>query len=53
VPMAAAAGVLMTVTGTIGGLCFAAWATGDHFWSAARRAAPRDGRKVDSRSNEA
>jgi hypothetical protein len=30
---------LMTVTGTVGGLCFAAWATGDHLWSAGR--APR------------
>ena len=51
VAAAAAAGVLMTVTGTIGGLCFAAWAAGDHLWSVGRRAAP--GRKVDSRSNEA
>jgi hypothetical protein len=32
----AAAGVLMTVTGTIGGLCFAAWAGADHLWSALR-----------------
>ena len=37
VAAAAAAGVLMTVTGTIGGLCFAAWAAGDRLWSAARR----------------
>ena len=29
---AAAAGVLMTVTGTVGGLCFAAWAGADHLW---------------------
>jgi hypothetical protein len=29
VAAAAAAGVLMTVTGTIGGLCFAAWAGAD------------------------
>ena len=28
---AAAAGVLMTVTGTLGGLCFAAWAGADTF----------------------
>jgi hypothetical protein len=42
---AAAAGVLMTVTGTIGGLCFAAWAAGDHVWSARRRAAPHTGRE--------
>ena len=30
VAAAAAAGVLMTVTGTLGGLCFAAWAGADH-----------------------
>ena len=41
VAAAAAAGVLMTVTGTIGGLCFAAWAGGDRLWAAGRRAAPR------------
>ena len=42
VAAAAAAGVLMTVTGTIGGLCFAAWAGADHLWStsAARPGAP-------------
>jgi hypothetical protein len=48
---AAAAGVLMTVTGTFGGLCFAAWAGADRLWSgsgpahrlrpAARRPLPR------------
>jgi uncharacterized membrane protein YbhN (UPF0104 family) len=38
---AAAAGVLMTVTGTIGGLCFAGWAGADRLWSFARRA-PRE-----------
>jgi uncharacterized membrane protein YbhN (UPF0104 family) len=32
VAQAAAAGVLMTVTGTIGGLCFAAWAGADRLW---------------------
>jgi len=41
VAAAAAAGVLMTVTGTVGGLCFAAWAAGDHLWSAGRARAPR------------
>jgi uncharacterized membrane protein YbhN (UPF0104 family) len=41
VAAAAAAGVLMTVTGTVGGLCFAAWAGGDRLWSAGRRAASR------------
>jgi uncharacterized membrane protein YbhN (UPF0104 family) len=34
---AAAAGVLMTVTGTVGGLCFAAWSGGDQLWAHARR----------------
>jgi uncharacterized membrane protein YbhN (UPF0104 family) len=33
VAAAAAAGVLMTVTGTIGGVCFAAWAGADRLWS--------------------
>jgi uncharacterized membrane protein YbhN (UPF0104 family) len=41
VAAAAAAGVLMTVTGTVGGLCFAAWAGADRLWAAARRAAHR------------
>jgi uncharacterized membrane protein YbhN (UPF0104 family) len=39
VAAAAAAGVLTTVTGTVGGLCFAAWAGGDRLWSAGRRIA--------------
>jgi uncharacterized membrane protein YbhN (UPF0104 family) len=49
VAAAAAAGVLMTVTGTIGGLCFAAWAGADRLWSGsaaglrrARAQAPHD-----------
>jgi uncharacterized membrane protein YbhN (UPF0104 family) len=33
----AAAGVLLTVTGTLGGLCFAAWAGIDQLWAAVRR----------------
>jgi uncharacterized membrane protein YbhN (UPF0104 family) len=37
VAAAAAAGVLLTVTGTLGGLCFAAWAGVDHLWAVARR----------------
>jgi hypothetical protein len=41
VAAAAAAGVLMTVTGTIGGMCFAAWAGADQLWAAGRRAAMR------------
>jgi uncharacterized membrane protein YbhN (UPF0104 family) len=36
----AAAGVLLTVTGTLGGLCFAAWAGADRLWAAARRQRP-------------
>jgi uncharacterized membrane protein YbhN (UPF0104 family) len=38
VAAAAAAGVLMTVTGIVGGLAFAAWATGDRLWTGSRRA---------------
>jgi uncharacterized membrane protein YbhN (UPF0104 family) len=38
VAAAAAAGVLMTVTGTLGGLCFAGWAGADRLWSRVRRA---------------
>ena len=34
---AAAAGVLMTVTGTMGGLSFAAWAGADRLWARGRR----------------
>jgi uncharacterized membrane protein YbhN (UPF0104 family) len=36
----AAAGVLTTVTGTLGGLCFAAWAGGDRLWAHLRRVKP-------------
>jgi uncharacterized membrane protein YbhN (UPF0104 family) len=36
----AAAGVLLTVTGTLGGLSFAAWAGADHLWSLVRRRRP-------------
>ena len=36
VAAAAAAGALLTVTGTIGGLCFLAWAGGDRLWVARR-----------------
>jgi uncharacterized membrane protein YbhN (UPF0104 family) len=39
VAAAAAAGVLMTVTGTVGGLCFAGWAGADRLWSRRRRRA--------------
>jgi uncharacterized membrane protein YbhN (UPF0104 family) len=44
VAAAAAAGVLMTVTGTIGGLCFAGWAGADRLWFFSRRAALRRAR---------
>ena len=35
----AAAGVLMTVTGTVGGFCFLAWAGADRLWLDGRRVA--------------
>jgi uncharacterized membrane protein YbhN (UPF0104 family) len=41
VAAAAAAGVLLTVTGTVGGLCFLAWAGADRLWSGSRRARAR------------
>jgi uncharacterized membrane protein YbhN (UPF0104 family) len=44
VAAAAAAGVLMTVTGTVGGLCFAGWAGADRLWALSRRAALRRAR---------
>jgi uncharacterized membrane protein YbhN (UPF0104 family) len=49
VAAAAAAGVLMTVTGTVGGLCFAAWAGADRLWLATRAAALRRARARASR----
>ncbi|MCA1689596.1 MAG: flippase-like domain-containing protein, partial [Actinobacteria bacterium] len=45
VAAAAAAGVLMTVTGTVGGLCFAAWSFGDRVWSGNRRSLLRRARR--------
>jgi uncharacterized membrane protein YbhN (UPF0104 family) len=44
VAAAAAAGVLLTVTGTLGGLCFAAWAGADRIWDGSRRARLRRAR---------
>ncbi len=41
VAAAAAAGVLLTVTGTVGGLCFAAWAGADRLWLLNRQARSR------------
>jgi uncharacterized membrane protein YbhN (UPF0104 family) len=46
VAAAAAAGVLLTVTGTLGGLLFAAWAGADKLWSVSRRAADRAARRA-------
>jgi uncharacterized membrane protein YbhN (UPF0104 family) len=44
VAAAAAAGVLLTVTGTLGGACFAVWAGADRLWSGrGRRSALRRG----------
>jgi len=45
VAAAAAAGVLLTATGTVGGLCFAAWAGADRLWLRSRG---RDGRHFDT-----
>ena len=53
VAAAAAAGVLLTVTGTLGGLCFAAWAGADRLWWVVRRrteAALHDRRPEASRA---
>jgi len=44
VAAAAAAGVLLTVTGTVGGLCFAAWAGADRLWAHNRLARLRRAR---------
>jgi uncharacterized membrane protein YbhN (UPF0104 family) len=52
VAAAAAAGVLLTVTGTVGGLCFAAWAGADKGWSLSRRAALRRARAGAPRSRK-
>jgi uncharacterized membrane protein YbhN (UPF0104 family) len=50
VAASAAAGVLLTVTGTVGGLCFAAWAGADRLWSVSRRGALRRARAHGPRS---
>jgi hypothetical protein len=41
VAAAAAAGVLLTATGTVGGLCFAGWAGADRLWTGGRWGAER------------
>jgi uncharacterized membrane protein YbhN (UPF0104 family) len=48
VAAAAAGGLLLTVTGTLGGLVFAGWAGADHLWAAARRRSRRRARPVPS-----
>jgi uncharacterized membrane protein YbhN (UPF0104 family) len=48
VAAAAAAGLLLTVTGTLGGLVFAAWAGGDRLWASMRRRRLRRGKSVPS-----
>jgi len=50
VAAAAAAGVLMTVTGTVGGLCFAAWAGADRLWQVISQARLRRARARAARS---
>jgi uncharacterized membrane protein YbhN (UPF0104 family) len=49
VAAAAAAGVLLTATGTVGGLLFAAWAGGDWLWSRSRLATLRRVRRGGAR----
>jgi uncharacterized membrane protein YbhN (UPF0104 family) len=48
VAAAAAAGVLLTVTGTIGGLCFLAWGGADRLWFGSRRASAGRARRQGS-----
>ncbi|MGH2978760.1 MAG: hypothetical protein ACRDLQ_03880, partial [Solirubrobacterales bacterium] len=50
VAAAAAAGVLLTVTGTVGGLTFAMWAGADKLWSVSRWGALQRARARASRS---
>jgi uncharacterized membrane protein YbhN (UPF0104 family) len=50
VAAAAAAGVLLTVTGTVGGLSFAAWAGADKLWSVSRWGEVQRARARTSRS---
>ena len=49
VAAAAAAGVLMTVTGTVGGVCFAGWGGADRLWTRGRQARLRHVRLRHSR----
>jgi uncharacterized membrane protein YbhN (UPF0104 family) len=53
VAAAAAAGLLLTATGTLGGLLFAGWAGADHIWCATRKARlPRVRRAAARRPRE-
>jgi hypothetical protein len=48
----AAAGLLLTATGTAGGLCFAAWAGADRLWLDRGRAVPRRAARVPAHRHE-
>jgi uncharacterized membrane protein YbhN (UPF0104 family) len=48
VAAAAAAGVLATATGLVGGLSFAAWAAGDKLWTGRKRSADAGAKRVQS-----
>ncbi len=52
VAAAAAAGVLLTVTGTLGGFCFAAWAGADRLWTVRRGGRPRFGLRRRPRAGQ-
>ena len=52
VAAAAAAGVLLTATGTVGGLLFLAWAGADRLWFFSRRATARRARTLGSPPTE-
>ncbi|HEX2414750.1 MAG TPA: hypothetical protein VHJ37_06010 [Thermoleophilaceae bacterium] len=51
VAAAAAAGVLLTVTGTVGGLGFLAWAGADRLWLLIRRSSPPRARPAPTRAH--
>jgi len=52
VAAAAAAGLLLTVTGTAGGLCFVAWGGADRLWVGSRRAVLRQAMRAPARNRE-
>ncbi len=53
VAAAAAAGVLLTATGTAGGLCFAAWAGADRLWVGRDRARANEPARIAGSSGSA